>query len=684
MKKSPFIGLMLFGTLIVAGAVAAQSPSASKGESKGSPFATQGEGTDVPDRIGPEVVQASSAALVAGSTPQPLVAVTTYHYDNHRTGWNNQETTLTATSFPSTFGILHGGVPVKLDDQVDAQPLIVPQQTIAGGTHDVVYVATENDTMYAIDASDGSILVIRSLGSPVPSSTGGSHTGIMGTPVIDLAAQTLYVIANVNGTPPIHKLYALSLSDLSDKDGPVTVAASHKLTDGTSFTFDARFFRQRPALLLNGNIVYAGFGSLGDYYADRMRGWLLGWTASTLAPLAGNQLNDTQATSPTSFFLSSIWMSGYGIASSGTRLYFSTGNSDCNFYQNPEQCPGTTTYDGVTNIQESVVRVDPNLGLLGVFTPSNVASLDRGDADLGSGGVLLLPTESGNVPYLAVAAGKDGRLFLLDRNNLGGLNSGGLDTHQLDQCWCGPSAFTGSDGIDRIVTSHGSSLSTWRLHLTPSPHLVIAGTATIATGQDPGFFTSVSSNGTTAGTAIIWAVGRPTDPTTTYVNLYAFEAVAAGGTYRLLFSSPAGSWPNTGKNANIVPVVANGKVYVAADQTLTIFGILPANSPTTAAKVSASPIPPIGSLSNPLVVSGTLVAAKGTMLTLQTRTGKSVQIDDSEAAQNEQIGAPLTEGIPLTAQGKLFNQSGALRATSIFRAKGSSGELWPPDQLNPP
>jgi len=130
--KSSLIGLVFFGTVLVAGTVAAQSPVATQGNGQGngqgkgteSPFATQGEGTDIPDRIGPEVVQASPAALVAGAVTQPLVAVTTYHYDNHRTGWNNQETTLSATSFPSTFGMLLQQ-PVQLDDQVDAQPLVV-------------------------------------------------------------------------------------------------------------------------------------------------------------------------------------------------------------------------------------------------------------------------------------------------------------------------------------------------------------------------------------------------------------------------------------------------------------------------------------------------------------------------------------------------------------------------------
>ena len=135
-----------------------------------------------------------------GSPPPPQpVAVTTYHYDTLRTGWNNHETTLTATNFPSTFGILQT---VTLDDQVDAQPLIVPGQTIAGGTHDVVYVATESNTVYGIDASSGAIILQRNLGSPVPAPLGctnnGPNVGINSTPVIDLSANTLYVIAYVN------------------------------------------------------------------------------------------------------------------------------------------------------------------------------------------------------------------------------------------------------------------------------------------------------------------------------------------------------------------------------------------------------------------------------------------------------------------------------------------------------
>ena len=216
---------------------------------------------------------------------------------------------------------------------------------------------------------------------------------------IDPATQTLYVIAYVNGangSPPTYQLHALSLTTLGDKipGSPVTVAATHTLTNGSTYTFDARYQLQRPGLLELDGTIYAAFGSFCDWFANHSRGWLLGWKANTLAPLPANRVTDTQATSPTNFFLSSIWMSGYGIAGSPSppaMVYFATGNCDCNLATSPEQCPPTSTYDGVTNIQESVVRFSEDLTTqLGIFTPSNVAYLDQRDADVGSGGVLLL------------------------------------------------------------------------------------------------------------------------------------------------------------------------------------------------------------------------------------------------------------------------------------------------------
>ncbi|PZR84519.1 MAG: hypothetical protein DLM68_12640 [Hyphomicrobiales bacterium] len=237
-------------------------------------------------------------------------------------------------------------------------------------------------------------------------------------------------------------------------------------------------------------------------------------------------------------------------------MFFSTGNSD----------PNQDTYDGKTNIQESVVKVDSQLvNLLGIFTPSNEFDLEQTDDDLGSGGVLLLPPQPGPFADLVVATSKSGTMYLLNRASLGGFTPGGpdnvLDEKSIGQCWCGPSYFTGPDGVGRIVSSgggaNGAQITVWKIQTSPTVAFVQKGAAApVPSGQDGGTFTSVSSNGTQAGTAIIWATGRPTDSNPAAVNLYAFAETPSGGTLPLLFSSQAGSWPNTGGNANIVPLVA--------------------------------------------------------------------------------------------------------------------------------
>ena len=256
-----------------------------------------------------------------GVVAQSKTAVTTYHNDNFRTGWNNHESLLTPKAVgSSSFGQLAS---VKLDDQVDAQPLVMPDQKIGSGSnagkHDVVYVATEGNTVYAIDASNGKILLHRNFGTPVSYPLGctnnGPNVGINSTPVIDPDSGTLYVIIYTDESQgPVYRIHALSLDNLKDKVKPVVVKGSHTLTDGTQFNFNATYQRQRPGLLLANGNVYAGFGSFCDLAANLSRGWLLGWEAGSLQPLSGNEVFDTQATSPDDFFLSSIWMSGYGVA----------------------------------------------------------------------------------------------------------------------------------------------------------------------------------------------------------------------------------------------------------------------------------------------------------------------------------------------------------------------------------
>ncbi len=606
------------------------------------------------------------------------VAVTTYHYDNLRTGWNDEESVLTDENVNSgSFGLLHA---VTLDDQVDTQPLIAPNEAttsgVAPGKHDVVYVATENNTVYAIDASSGTVLFQRNLGSPVPTPLGcnnnGPNVGIDGTPVVDRHANAMYVIDyTMQGSVPTYFIHELNLSNLSDVVTPVVVSASHTLTNGSTFTFVATYQRQRPGLLeANGNI-YAGFGSFCDFSASRSRGWVLGWRAGSLTPLPANRMNDTLATSPDSFYLSSVWMSGYGVAADGSgNIYFATGNSDWS----------GTTYNSVTNLSESVAKVSSDLTtLLSFFTPSDVGELDVEDEDTGSGGVLLLPNKKASGPQLAAAAGKAGTLFLLGRKNLGGYNASGpnndLGEQSIGGCWCGLSYFdAASDAVQRIVASGGNNVTVWKVPNPPS--LVAAGSSpALPGGQDPGFFTTVSSDGSSPG-AIIWALARP-QAVPGNVTLFAFTSEPpSGSTLETLYQGTAGTWEASGGNANLVPVVANGKVYVASYEQLDIFGLL---GPNAKAATPEAPLvkAPGATIGAPHEVTGTLVTISGVHLTLRTRTGKLARVDDSDAIRHER-SAVLVVGKPFTAGGT-YDSGGILHATVIVRAKPLSA-TWPTDR----
>ncbi len=265
-------------------------------------------------------------------------------------------------------------------------------------------------------------------------------------------------------------------------------------------------------------------------------------------------------------------MSGYGLAADDSgNILFVTGNSDYS----------GTTYDGISNIQESVVKVSGDLTtVLDLFTPKNQASLDQSDADFGSGGVLVLPDQPGSLPHLAVAAGKVGSLFLMNEDALGGYSTQSnhvLGTYNIGNCWCGESYFVDpSDGAGRIVASGGRNVVVFKVQTAPNAALVkVSQSPAIApTVQDPGFFTSISSNGNS--NPIIWAISRPTAATGNPIFLYAFDPESlTGTTMKQLFHAQAGTWPNTGGNSNLVPLVANGEVFVAAHGQLRIFGIKP-------------------------------------------------------------------------------------------------------------
>lgn len=641
-----------------------------------------------------------AAALALVLLTSCATEVTTYHYDNLRTGWNSNERRLKPSNVNATSLYV---LTLQLDDandQVDTQPLIVRKVHIAGGKHDVVYVATENNSIYAIDADTDTKLLKVNLGTPISWPLGcgnnGPTVGIDGTPAIDLLTGTMYVIAYIqdpaNGGNPEYYLHALDIATLSDKVSPRLVSASGTSSNNQTLNFQAAYQRQRPGLLLQNGNIYAGFGSFCDFGGANSRGWVLGWQAGTLNPLPSNNINNRQPTEPNNMFLSSVWESGYGLAGDPNgNVYFTTGNSDYS----------GTTYDGCTNIQESVVKLPstlvrncpavppPNPSL---FTPANESGLDVYDVDVGSAGVMALPDQSGSVPRLLVANGKDGSMFLLNRDNLGGFtpgNAGVLGGVKSigNGCWCGPTYF--DDGSPHVVGSGGvwgnnfasNSVQLWNLQTSPSPQLVQAATGSMPdTVQDPGFFTTVSSHG--KHNAIIWAVSRPLrNSGSSAIRLYAFNATPSGSTLQSLFpGAVAGSWPNMGGNANIVPVVANGKVYVASYRELDIFGLREHHERLAVERQEEEvpkfpPPPPEGPWEH--VITGTVTKVEGDHFTLETRDHKQVQVSSEKAKAGARY-AVIAVGNGVTVAGSL-DKKGAMQAEMVSRVKPHSA-TWAKDR----
>lgn len=613
--------------------------------------------------------------------------VLTYHNDSQRTGWNATENTLAVANVNSnSFGLVAQVGPDVFDEQIDAQPLVVTAQNVRGfGVRNVVYVVTAANTVYALDAWSGQRLLRTNLGAAVPrpqSCDNNSATvGITGTPTIDRQTQTLYLISyTLEAGQPTHKLHALDLSSLNEKAGsPQIVSATQKLSDQSDFHFNAAYQRHRAALLqANGNI-YAGFASFCDFKAANSRGWVLGWNAATLAGLASSELTNRRADATTAdcpwppggshpCYLSSVWMSGYGLAADRDgSIFFATGNTG----------PGTA--DHTLNIAESVVKVSSGLSVLDLFTPNNAKLLDANDADFGSGGVMVVPDlSSGPLQHMAVAAGKDGRLFIMDRDNLGGFHTPDVPKNvPIDHCLCGPSYFEGADGQPRIVSSGGNTLRAWKVNTSQSPALALEGAGTInPSAQAGGFFTSISSNGKQSGTAVIWAVGRlaRNDPSKR-LTLYAFDASAAGASLPLIWSSAAGNWNSPSNNSDVVPTVANGMVYVASYRQLSIFGQKRPQPPQVLASLTldslqAAPEPSSGS-----AYWGKVLKIDGSHLSLELRTGKILDVDVSPAARAG-TARIVTEGQSTKVSGAM-NTRGTFEADYLWRVEDPS--LWGAD-----
>jgi len=638
------------------------------------------------------------AANAPTGSPQDVL---TYHGDNLRTGWFSAESQLTTSNVNvNSFGLLKT---VVLDGRVDAEPLYVSQQTILNqGVHNVVYVATENNSVYALDADTGKTLWHKRFGNPVPYQYKNFDDnvfpimGILSTPVIDRTLGNLYFVADTfNGSIDSFHLHAISLSSGKNAVKPATIKFSTVLADGNTWKFDAKFQLQRPGLLEANGSIYVAFGSNGDINPNLSRGSIARYDAVSLLP-AGSDVTDTLDTRHFSYFLSSIWQSGYAPAADANGdVYFSTGNSD----------PGQPSYSQSFNRPDSIVHLSGNLSsLVDSFTPSNYFQLDQVDLDLGSAGMILLPEQSGPIPHLAVGGSKDGRAFLMNRDSLGGYTPNGPDnvvqTVNQGNCWCGPAYFVGSDGRSYILTGGSNGVTSWQLQTTPSTQMV----KKTSTGSGPadglpdygGAIPVVSSNGTAAGSAVVWFIQKPqtssdNDPGTP-VALMAYDAANLTSQ---LFTAPAGTWTHAvNSNANIVPTVANGKVYIASYRQLQIFGLLPPKGSRarmalprgfTASQPDVVTCAPVQSAIAALGASvaathqlyGTVCRVSGAEIQLSLRSGHSIAIDVSNAfARHQRVALTAGRIVHVTVT---IDDKGVARAMRIFPAHTLS-PLTPKDR----
>lgn len=349
------------------------------------------------------------------------VSVLTYHNDNLRTGANTNETILTPAIVRSN--IFKRVFTCGVDGYVYAQPLVAAGvNTLRAGPRNVVYVATEHDSVYAFDADTGRRYWHRTLlprhGRTVSSAKDLGcgdlipEIGVTSTPVIDPTTSTLYVLEKgKTNTVFFQRLHALDLATGTEKfSGPVTLAASVPGTGDGSVngvvSYDSLRQHQRSALLLVSNIVYIASASHCDI--NPYHGWILGYNATNLQQTA--VFNTTPDGNR-----GGIWMAGGGPAADDEgNIYCSTGNG---------------TFDADTNgsdYGDSVLKLDGNNGLAveDFFTPFDESDLEANDVDLGSGGLLLLPDQPGAHPHLAIMEGKEGTMYLLDRDDLGQFQSG--------------------------------------------------------------------------------------------------------------------------------------------------------------------------------------------------------------------------------------------------------------------
>ena len=521
------------------------------------------------------------------------VNVTTYHNDNSRTGQNTQETILTPANVNSSqFGKLFS---VTVDGAVYAQPLYLSAVKIAGATHNVLYVVTEHDSVYAIDADTGKVyqqVRLTSGGTTVNSSSDLGcgdlvpEIGITGTPVIDPVSGTLYVVAISKLSGSFwQKLHALDVTTLAEKfNGPVNIHASVPGSgydsSGGVVTFNAKTQHQRAALLLEQGHVVIAWGSHCDLDPeDPWHGWVMSYNATTLAQ------EGVFNTSPNTKH-AGVWMSGGGVASDAKgNIYFPTGNG--------------RNGNGTIDYGDSILKLGPpangSFPVLDYFSPWNQVALDNADDDVASGGLVLLPPLASGEQLLA-QQGKQGTIYLLNTNNLGksclNLTPPCTDSDPQivqefkngHQFWGSPAYWNGS----LYWTGDADHIKAYSFNANNSG--LISTSPTSQSAQEFAFSAptpTISANGDSNG--ILWALDGSADDSTcgggggfNCLGLYAYDATNLA---HLLYDSTqaANNRDSPGTAVKFEkPIVANGKVYVGTQSSVTAYGLL--------GKVAASPV----------------------------------------------------------------------------------------------
>ncbi len=527
-----------------------------------------------------------SFTTLAANPVVTLVSMLTYHNDNTRDGANTNETFLTPGNVNvGSFGRLFS---YAVDGHVYAQPLVMTNLNIPGqGVHNVVFAATEHDSVYAFDAdsnagSNGGLLWQTNLGvsAVMPNSDFGNRygpyhdltpeMGITGTPVIDPVSGTLYVDAFTHeGTNYYHRIHALNITNGNERSfSPVLVAVTISGggvdSSGGKLAFNAEQSFNRCAMTLAGGILYVTYTGYAD--TDPYHGWILGYNPANLQLLTNYVFN----TSPNSTIAvwgpnageCGIWMGGNGLSvDANTNLYFEVGNGPFNANTN-----GTEYGDSFVRLSTS-----SKLAVADYFTPFNQASLSSADSDVGSGGPLLLPSAVGSSAHtnLIVGCGKEGKIYLVDRDNMGHYNVANDNAivqeipGAVGGTWSSPAYF------NHFIYYHGNgdvlkafSINNAAIGTTP------ASQSTTSYGF-PGCTPAVSANGNNNG--IVWDIQADAYGSGGPSILHAYNATNVAqelynSSQNLTRDNPGGAVKMT------VPTIVNGKVYVGAKFALSVYG----------------------------------------------------------------------------------------------------------------